>query len=817
MDIYIKGASEIIYHTEDIQKLRAFEESIRDKYRTEEIQKQIDKIYEDENLTEAEREQAVKELKENTPTKLNNFVQWLDEYTNIIANKKSRDDRGMEYNFGRQSYTTMKDLESRISSNLVGGNISVGLTNLGALFQSTGTTELNNTFMGVLQTMNNAIQGLKGNDDNFVYESDFLSSRRGANQAQKSSIIENIFNKPGELLNVFDDFASEVIVRAKYRENIKNGMEHNEALHQADIYARNLMADRSKGALPTIFNTKNPVAKAFTAFQIEPNNMISNYIKDMPREANRTKLIYQCAKLAIGSYAFNELLHYFGRNSDVLPDFIGVASDLIKLAVHNLDSDDENDEEVLESLKSIGADVAGWMPFGSFASLLLTGLGIEGFEDSGRLPLASAMPDLTKIAKLPRAVKNGQKEYVNQTIIDEVLSKPIAYLALPTGGAQIVKTAKGINAYRKGGSYRYNEEGKKTLQYPIEQNLPNLIKSVTLGRTSTREGQKWYEEGYKSLNAKETVVYDESNIDYDTIKGYFAYSSKKGIKKENKEQYVNSMHISEEDKWNLYKYNIISNSERKDGTSQLSDAEYIFKNKMATKKEYMKLYSEADKNGIGFPEKEVLKTLNEKSLSLDTYMKFKIEVKKGNDKKKKEYEKWQKDKLPVSEEEVEKRKLLSIGEKIELIQNDKYTEAERKTIYSEYIKSDEDSTYNYLSEMTNIDIDAYLEYVKRNSNGEFKADDDPKSIIKGKNVNKGDGTSKNKKINYIVENFTGTTALYLIGTSYANTLSKTQLEQLQKEITESGLNAKEQKEAFLKLKDVQELEDGTIEWKKRKK
>lgn len=58
----------------------------------------------------------------------------------------------------------------------------------------------------------------------------------------------------------------------------------------ADAFAANVMADRSKGATPTLFNRRNPMTKLFTQFQLEVNNQLSYVFKDIPREKRRAGL-----------------------------------------------------------------------------------------------------------------------------------------------------------------------------------------------------------------------------------------------------------------------------------------------------------------------------------------------------------------------------------------------------------------------------------------------------------------------------------------------------------------------------------------------
>lgn len=95
-DRYIEGIADVICQTDNIQRLRALANQMR--YRTSDkgLQEQIDKIRERDDLTEPEREAIIKDKFENGKFELSNFVVELEEYTNLLANKKSRADRNME-------------------------------------------------------------------------------------------------------------------------------------------------------------------------------------------------------------------------------------------------------------------------------------------------------------------------------------------------------------------------------------------------------------------------------------------------------------------------------------------------------------------------------------------------------------------------------------------------------------------------------------------------------------------------------------------------------------------------------------------------
>lgn len=841
LDMYIQGASDIIYHTEDIQKIRALNEAIRDKYRDQKTQEKIEQIKENTELTEEERQKQIQVISDAQKTPLNNLVNWLDDYANSLANKKASGDRQMEKDIDRQMYTTMKNIEGKIASNLVGGNMSVALTNFAPLAQATGTTKLSNILIGMIQTVQNDINTAYGRNDNFVYESDFLTSRRGSELTQKENITSKISNTLSIPMELIDNFTSESIVRAKYRENIKSGMEHSEALKKADTYARNLMADRSKGAVPVLFDRKNPIMKILTAFQIEPNNTYSNYTKDMVRDSkSKTQLAYQVAKLSVASYAFNTLLKSIRGGGDVIPNPIGIVSKLISLTITNLD-DDENDEDSKEVLMSIANDILGSVPFGSAIATTGVAIGIDELSDSGRLMTSGAMPDFTKVGRLFDSEVDG--EYKKQVIANE-LTKPLLYLGLPTGGAQLSKTIKGLSSYSKGESYSYNEKGEKSIQFPISQNKQNAVKSMLFGKYSTKEGQKYLED-FEGLNPKETALYDKSKIDFNELQNYLKVSDKaivtdknkynryldskgdeywydsknkklydrnynvsnisiydlnKDTKKEILTNYIEDMNISLDQKWDLYNFNIFSEV-------QAENAQYALKNKMTTKEKYIEMYKDSLNNDVSMPNQKELTELKENGLNLSTYMDYKTKLNKEQEKVKKQNEQKKKTMLPTKDF---KEDTFSTKDKIKLITSSNYTNKEKDIIYSQYIDKDDD-IYNNLKLINNNDIskiDTYLNYKTTDLSADRK-DDGTKN---GKVIS---GSAKEKIIDYLNESdFSSIESLYLYGGKYK--LSDLEKKTFEEYIDDLEITPEERKDIYLTLSssNIVEMKDGSIKWKK---
>ena len=101
-DKYVEGAASVICYTDVIQNLRALSEQVRYRTSDEGLRERVDNIRAREDLSEHQKELEIKEVMEKGRFSLSNFVVELDEYTNLLANKKSKYDRSMEHLGGRR-------------------------------------------------------------------------------------------------------------------------------------------------------------------------------------------------------------------------------------------------------------------------------------------------------------------------------------------------------------------------------------------------------------------------------------------------------------------------------------------------------------------------------------------------------------------------------------------------------------------------------------------------------------------------------------------------------------------------------------------
>ena len=300
-DIYIEGVADIIHHTEDIQKLRAFESELRFKYSDNGIKERV-KAVRESDIPDTIKDELIDKIYKEGNIRLGGLATWLRNYTDQLAGKKSQFDRVFEQGLGRGIYNTTKAIENRIAANMVALNPGSWLTNFIPLVQA-GELSPKYVIEGMAQTMGNRFRKV----DDITDISSFLTNRKGSNVLWKSSLekAQDFLTSPMQMI---DDFTSEVLVRAKYAEQLKKGVHPEEAIKTADRFAADIIADRSKGALPTVFNSKNPISKILTMYQVEVNNQWSHLLKDIPRsKENVAQVALAFTNFAVGAYIFKGL------------------------------------------------------------------------------------------------------------------------------------------------------------------------------------------------------------------------------------------------------------------------------------------------------------------------------------------------------------------------------------------------------------------------------------------------------------------------------------------------------------------------------
>lgn len=511
-DKYIEGAADVIYQTDNIQNLRALAHQIRYNTTDDGIKAQVDNVRANENLNEDQKYNEIEKIYEDGQFALSNFVVELEEYTNLLANKKSRADRNMESLIGRQAYNVVKGLERRVAANMVAINPSSWLTNFIPITQGMASLDTQSLLQGMWDTLKAYKE-----PDGMVEVSSFLTNRRGSDPIAKTWAQETsaVLSKPMEWI---DSFTADTLVRARYNQNVKNGMSEVDALNEADKWAAGVMADRSKGSMPTLFERSNPLTKLFTQFQLEVNNQYSFLFKDLPDDLKKKGAAAMTAallKMFMGAWLYNEVYeHLIGRRpaldplgilNDTVGDFTGYElPNMVDLAGEaisgDLGAEDFQTEKTgtYEAITNAGGQIVEQLPF------------IGGLAGGGRLPISSALPNVQNLGKA--LFSDDWAPEKKWATIGKELSAPLLYIAPPAGGGMLKKWVQNIKAGKEGGSYSVNSKGEKLLQYPIYTETggdvaQNVLTMGLFGKSALPQAQDWVESGFDSLGAKETHVY----------------------------------------------------------------------------------------------------------------------------------------------------------------------------------------------------------------------------------------------------------------------------------------------------------------------
>ena len=487
-DSYIEGAEDVINQTDNIAKLRALSREIRYLTGDEGTKARIEAVEANETLTEEEKQDEILNIKTKGKFDLANFVSYIDEYTNLLAGKKSKADRGTEYMLGRFMYNIAKWGESRVAANMVALNPASWLTNFVPITQGWSCVGTYDMLRGMYATVKNHYV-----TDGVREASAFLTNRKGSERLVKTR-SEYISGKLSSPMEWIDNLTAGSVVRARLYYNMRAGLSFENALAEADDYAARVMADRSKGAMPTAFNQANPFTKLFTQFQLEVNNQFSFMFKDIPINKKDKKIhlvTWAMLKLCVGAWLYNQLYELFvGRRCAFDP--IDIIWDAVDTGLNA-----EKGKFYKGTLKFFENSVDE-MPF------------IGGLLGGGRLPINSALPDVGNVFRAATdGSQNGRKRL---NTIGKELIKPAAYLVPPFGGGQLKKLYDGYKVISEGGSYTVNKDGEDILQYPVYtdstgEKVWNIAKVTLFGKSSLRSASNWVDKDFKNLSAKCTVAY----------------------------------------------------------------------------------------------------------------------------------------------------------------------------------------------------------------------------------------------------------------------------------------------------------------------
>jgi hypothetical protein len=622
---YVDYLSDVLYHTDDIMRVRAAVKYFREEYGPDEISAEISRA---ESLRFAPKEAKESFLKSaglltNTSdlsyadlsAKMEEYVEglfdsikktskysdltvWLDDYANKLAGKQLFSDRDMEREVGRTSLNVGRKLNKMFARANVAGNLSSSLNQTAQLPMIAG--EIGPKY--VIKAVNDIIAGKTKGD--FADQSDFLTEKNGIDYLtnDKGSKITSALFWPLERM---DYLISSIAVRGKYRKELDAGRSPKEAMKAADRWARDIMGTRSKGAAPLTFQSKNLIAQIVNMFQVEALNSWEHVTQDLfgpgLKEAE-AKLGKEEAAKRLAGIIVATLLGAFLLNRVAEEGYGGTPAqfDVIGLLVGFLASGNglSTNEQIATWIDDAWESGTGERLFGTDANAsndefdagaatedtlynvsndipyLRNAAGLLGLGDQ-TLPMPDIYGTVTGTAK---AVKD------NGPFSEEVMRQlmGLAGDTLP-GGRQAEKTYQGIETLLKGGYYKGSGEDER-LQYPGSDDFWNVVQATMFGRNALSETRDFYAAGGKGLSAAQTRLYKQlvdmgadSETVYDAILAWKKIDGNEALSKAEREtarfELVQSLPLTSEERELLH--NTLSGSDTKYSAADEAKAQGI--------------------------------------------------------------------------------------------------------------------------------------------------------------------------------------------------------------------------------------------------
>lgn len=554
---YVNYMANVLYHTDDIMKLREMSKYFRGKYARDGISDRIaqaremhnasleqkigflesaDRIAEGTRLTEEQADAALDKYIDslfeniNGMTKYGQFVSVLDDYTNKLAGKQTKVDRVFEDKFGRNFLNLGNKLSAIFGQSTIVGNLSSALNQTAQIPMLAAEVGAGN----VAEAVRDIVTG-ETKADGWEGASDFLTGKRGIDQLMETKGLGKVMDVAAIPFEAVDDVASRVIVRAKYLQEVKSGATHEEAMRAADEYASRMVGNRIQGAKPMAFEDKNVFSKALTTFQLEVANAWSHISHDLPMEfqtmaktqgktAAVKKLCGFVAKYLLEAFLFNRLTEWLYGGTPAPFDVIGYVTGAIgageglstnKYLLTALDNtleavtgerelgtekpDGGFDTEA--AAKQLGYTASGDIPF------LSNALSAVGASDSN-MPLPTIpLKTGADVAKMVIGKDADTRKEAAQKLAEDAPKELKTWLPM---GNQIYKTGKGVEALVRGGAY-YGYGDSERLKYPVDTSGPKgLLKGtqmVLFGPNATQDANEFYASGDRSLTVKQTQAY----------------------------------------------------------------------------------------------------------------------------------------------------------------------------------------------------------------------------------------------------------------------------------------------------------------------
>ena len=485
------------------------------------------------------------------------FIEWVKDWTDGMSGKSDHViDRGVQKILSRQTLNSLNNLNKRVRTNKVMGNIRTMIVQASNLPNAMSYVTSPKAWAQGIQML----ADYHHNPDSKIAEargqSQFMAQRYGSNAME---ILESdglsakkLAGKGMELLQHWGDELTWFSAFAQYNENPQAAMSgmkrtYDNAIDYADDITRRSVAGRGVGEGALVNNSK--VVNLIAPFQTEILNQWNTFfehVKDLKASPQaRARAAAGLAMYEVTAFAFNTLAQAVLGDKVVGLDFIGALVDTITNAIN--DDDEDEEKGALDYAKELGqASLGTVVDAAPFINIITSFMGDETSKNlfGEHSPTRYGTGNIG-IRAAADAMMWG-KDTV-ETLIDMAGGKATAKdldweggldavgnFVTPWGGTQLARTVKGLDTFFRGGKY----DKKGNLQYAVAQTPINFLRAATLGRSALPEQKEWVAKGFDSLNEKESGVFKSAKEHGGTVQSFAQYRN----------QYKNM--VAEDDKKN---------------------------------------------------------------------------------------------------------------------------------------------------------------------------------------------------------------------------------------------------------------------------
>lgn len=548
---YVTYLSDVLFHTDDIQKIRALEnytrlggkndfknslaeaiELSRSGQRDEKLDflRELKRVDDFAEPTTAEinkqLDQYIAELfaAEKNNTRYSDLAVWLKNYGDVLAGKQFGGDRGAEHRGGRGILKLGTQLTQAFARANVAGNVSSAVNQIAQLPTILGERSKRSIAQAALEFSTGKLR-------QFQMDSDFITGKKGVDYISNTfadSFMSGMF-KPAEFV---DTMMSTIAARAAYLDAIRDGKTHEAAMRAADAYARSIMGDRTKGAKPLMFHSKTPVMQMVNMFQIEALNSWEHVSQDLPRqfrqiaaESGKAKaarvLSSVILKTVLAAFVVNRVTEELYGGTPAPFDIIGMSMNFIASGEGLTTNDWIRYMLNKASNAMFGTDMFDDVPTPQEGFDWGNAVEDTLYNISNEVPFLSNLSGMVGVGDrtlmMPDLFGKG-KDLWDAATEHGVISPESgeALLGLVTqaipGGRQINKTYSGIKTIVEGGRTKGFGD-KERLQYPVERNVGTALQNILFGPNATPQANAYWASGLSSLSTKDTQTWQTLSKD----------------------------------------------------------------------------------------------------------------------------------------------------------------------------------------------------------------------------------------------------------------------------------------------------------------